>query len=488
MFAAIWIPGFRLQAAQRWREEQPLVAVIDSAESRALILDASPAARASGVYGGMTATQGIARCPGLHILPRCLSQESACAALLVECAFGFSPRVEATAPDTVTIDLSKAPRNACWQRLGDEMVSRLKNESLTAVVGVASNADHALLAAHAASTVHVVYDGATFCAALPIASLGPSEPMQAIFEDWGIRTVGDFLRLPKPEVVARLGVEAEQLWKRASGRSKRALRLAQPLESFVEAFEFEYAVATTEPLLFLLKRFLDSLCARIRDQHRVAGRMRFTLPLDDGTCHKREFSVPAPTTVVDVLYRIIDTHIETLRLEQQPVGVHLELLAAAPLGRQLGLFEKGLRDPNGFGETLARLKAVVGDDSVGMPVSVDSHRPDVCAVAEFEENATVAPLPIEFGLPLRRLRPPVAVTVRLFNFQPIWIDAPGWGGPVSHVAGPYRFSGDWWSGAPWAIEEWDVEIEGRGLIRLGRRGDLWTLEGIYHLSHGSLLH
>jgi protein ImuB len=334
----------------------------------------------------------------------------------------------------------------------------------------------------------VVYDGSAFCAALPVAALEPDARTLSILEDWGIRTIGDLLRLPKADVVSRLGAEAEKMWKRASGRSKRALRLPRPLESFVEAFEFEYAVETTEPLMFLLRRFLDSLCARIRDQHRVVGRMRFTLPLDDAGKHEREFAVPAPTTSVDVLFRIIDTHVETLRLEQQPVGIRLELLAAAPLGRQLALFEKGLRDPNGFGETLARLQAVVGDGGVGMPSIANSHRPDACMMAEFDEAASSASVPIQFGLPLRRLRPPSPIGVRISNSEPAWVDAPGWGGPVVRAGGPYRFSGEWWAGAPWAIEEWDVQIDGRGLVRLGLRENCWTIEGIYNLAHGSQLH
>lgn len=488
MFAAIWIPSFCLQAAQRWRDEPPAVAVIDGTQNRALILDVSPAARREGVHAGMTAAQGLARCPALRILQRSLSQEAACSALIVEAGFGFSPRVEATAPDTATLDLTTAPKNTCWQQLGDQMIERLKTEALDVAVGFAPNADHALLAAQYASPVHVVYDGAVFCANLPVSALTPDARMLTILNDWGIRTIGEFLKLPKAEMVARLGTDATRMWKQASGRHKRALRVSEPTESFMEAFEFEYPVETTEPLLFLLRRFLDSLCARIRAQHRVVGRIQLTLPLDDGACHVREFAVPAPTTLVEVLYRIIDTHIETLRLEQQPVGIRLALVALAPLGRQLALFEKGLRDPNGFGETLARLKAVVGDGSVGMPAHADTHRPEVCVVAEFEESGAITALPVEFGLPLRRLRPPAPIGVRLLHRQPVWIDAPRWAGPVQQVAGPYRFSGDWWSGAPWAIEEWDAQIEGRGLVRLGRRGELWTIEGIYNLSHGCLLY
>ncbi len=485
MFAAIWIPNFRLQAAGRWREKTLASAVIDTSESRALILEASAAAKASGVQAGITSAQALARCPGLNILPRSIAQEEACGAVLLETAFAFSPRVEKTAADLATLDLTTALRNACWQRLGETIVDRLRAEALSAVAGFAPNPDHAALAARCASPVNVVYDGAAFCAGLPLASLAPDPATLAILSEWGIRTIGELLRLPKTDVITRLGPEATRLWRQASGRSRRTLRLALPRECFVENYAFDHPVETTEPLLFLLRRFLDALSKRIRDQHRVTGRMRFTLPLDDGTRHEREFAVPAPTTDADVLFRIIDTHVESLRLDQQPVGLRLELLAAAPLGRQLALFEKGLRDPNGLGETLARLQAVVGKGCVGTPVHGDTHQPDTCGLTEFDDQAVAStPAGICFGLPLRRLRPPAQVRVRLAANVPAWIDALDWAGPVERVSGPYRLSGAWWSEATWAIEEWDAEIDGRGLVRLGRRTDGWTIEGIYNLCNG----
>jgi protein ImuB len=483
MFGVIWLPDARLQAALRWREKPAAAAVIDRAETRAVILEVCPGARAGGVRAGLTAAQGLARCPGLRILPRSPAQEDACAALLVETALGFSPAVEATAADTVTLDLTTAPRSACWQQMGEEMCRRLHTEGVEAVVGFAPHPDHARLAARCAAPVNVVYNGALFCGTLPVTALEPDARQAGILHDWGIHTIAELLRLPRAETIARLGGDAQRLWEQASGRRRRVLRLERPREVFREAFDFEYPVETTEPLRFLLRRFLETLCARVRDQHRVVGRLRLALPLDDGGCHERELAVLAPTSAVEGLYRLLDTHLETLRLDRQPTGLRLELFAAAPLGRQLDIFARGLRDPNGFGATLAQLKAVVGEDAVGRPKHSDTHRPDAGGLEDFEETPEAGPVPPDFGLPLRRLRPPVPIRVQVRGSQPVWIDAVDWAGPVVQAGGPYRFSGAWWTGAPWAIEEWDVQVDGRGLLRLGRRAEGWTVEGIYNLAH-----
>jgi protein ImuB len=52
---------------------------------------------------------------------------------------------------------------------------------------------------------------------------------------------------------------------------------------------------------------------------------------------------------------------------------------------------------------------------------------------------------------------------------------------VTHCAGPWRSSGDWWTPHPWSRDEWDVELSNRGLYVLvhDRRSDAWALEGQY---------
>ena len=89
--------------------------------------------------------------------------------------------------------------------------------------------------------------------------------VQEIFEilhKWGIHTLGQLAALDKEQVGARLGPEAIRLWERANGQSNRVLKLIRPPESFEESFEFENEIETAEPLLFMLRRFLEQLAVR----------------------------------------------------------------------------------------------------------------------------------------------------------------------------------------------------------------------------------
>ncbi len=476
MFAALWLPVFRLQAALRWRDVASPAGLVDGDAAKGTILEINSAAEISRVQPGLTPAQALARCPALRIVSRSIAQEAACHALLVELALEFSPRVEATRAGLCTLDLSGAAKGVCWQRLAQEMVARCAAEGFEARVGVADRPDHAWLAACRADPVNVVYDGAPFCAALPIDVLEPSAELAAILEDWGVRTVGEFLKLPAQSAIERLGPEAARLRRNASARSKRVLRLERPVERHVEAFDFDYAIETTEPLLFLLRRFVDCLSSRLRAMHRVAAALTLTLPTDNGPVYTRTFSIPTPTADADAWFRILSTHLEELTLDHQPVGVRLRVDAAAAAGKQLHLFESSLRDPNRFGETLARLKALVGEAGVGVPQPADSHEPGAFRAMEFVEAGDDVPILSLRGLPLRRHRRARHIAVKHANGRPSWIEGHG---PVVNTRGPFGLSGGWWD-RNWRVMEWDVEAGDGQLLRIAwRPGGRWTVEGSY---------
>src|SRR2546423_7102145 len=96
----------------------------------------------------------------------------------------------------------------------------------------------------------------------------------AILHQWGIHTVGQLAKLERNDLAARLGGRAIELWERANGRSQRMLKLISPPEIFAESFEFENEIETSEPLLFMLRRFLQQLATRLSAIYLVAQELR----------------------------------------------------------------------------------------------------------------------------------------------------------------------------------------------------------------------
>src|SRR5438132_10947255 len=123
----------------------------------------------------------------------------------------------------------------------------------------------------------------------------------AILHKWGIHTLGQLAALDKEELRARLGPEAVRLWERANGRSNRLLKFVQPPKSFDESFEFEHEIETAQPLLFMLRRFLEQLALRLSGIYLVAREVRLRITFANKHSYARIFKIPQPTNDVDLL-------------------------------------------------------------------------------------------------------------------------------------------------------------------------------------------
>ena len=247
--------------------------------------------------------------------------------------------------------------------------------------------------------------------------------------------------------------------------------------------EFEAEIETLEPLLFILRRFLDRLTLELTAAQYVAAEIALTLRLAGGPPHVRDFRLPAPTADPEILFRAVHTHLESLQTASAIRAVELRLAPTRPLVRQAGLFETGLRDPHGFAETLARVVALVGSDRVGTPQLVDTHRPDAVKLAP---PAATVPAPAApalhppLGAPLRRFRPPLPARLEFTERRPSFLWTERLQGEIAAYFGPWRASGDWWqTDQAWRRTEWDIALAAGGLYRLILIDDAYFLEGEY---------
>jgi protein ImuB len=344
----------------------------------------------------------------------------------------------------------------------------------------------------------------------------------AILHKWGIHTLGQLAALDKEQLGARLGPEAVRMWERANGQSNRLLKLVRPPEAFEESFEFEHEIETAEPLLFMLRRFLEQLSLRLSAIYLVAKeltlRITFANPpavRRDGFAaankqrYERVFKIPQPTNDVDLLFRMLHTHLENFKSEDAITAVSLDAQPIKPPKQQFGLFETTLRNPNQLSETLARLTALLGADRVGTPVLEETHRPDAFHIEPFSWNVTSGAgnggrssatpglhsqargsSPLHTLHPaLRRFRTPTSASVFISENVPAHFQSKKISGKLVDQRGPYLASGNWWDEKIWSRSEWDLQLENNVLIRChqspsslrsGVAGvEKWEVDGIY---------
>src|SRR6059036_1245804 len=214
-----------------------------------------------------------------------------------------------------------------------------------------------------------------------------------ILHKWGIHTLGQFAVLDREQLGARLGPEAVRMWERANGRSNRVLKLLRPPESFEESFEFENEIETAESLLFMLRRFLEQLAVRLAAIYLVAKELTLQITFANKRSYERVFKIPQPTNDVDLLFRMLQTHLENFRSEHPIVAVALSAQPSKPAKEQFGLFETTLRNPHQLSETLARLTALLGANRVGTPVLEETHHPDAFRMEPFSWSSVESAVP-----------------------------------------------------------------------------------------------
>ena len=324
-----------------------------------------------------------------------------------------------------------------------------------------------------------------------------------ILRRWGIESLGQFAALEKEAVAARLGPIGVELWDRATGNATRLLTLVPVRESFEEEFEFENEIETSEPLLFILRRFLQQFSVRLNALHFVVSELQLEIRFGDKSNYTHRFKIPEPTNNVETLFRMLHTHLENFTSSAPIVSVALKAETTKPSFEQFHLFETALRDPTRLTETLARLSGLLGSECVGTPVLEETHRPDSFRMEPFSwqlpdqrvgasavasgssahittpsGNALTtahAPMPVA----LRRFRSPVPASVLTDENQPAHFRSAGVHGAVRANKGPYRVSGNWWDENAWNCVEWDVELENGAVCQCHSSGSQWALDGIY---------
>jgi protein ImuB len=331
----------------------------------------------------------------------------------------------------------------------------------------------------------------------------------ATLHKWGVHSLGQLAALDKEQLGARLGPEAIRMWERANGRSNRLLKLIRPPESFHESFEFEREIETAEPLLFMLRRFLEQLAVRLAAIYLVAKELTLRITFANSRqdepavagkqSYERVFKIPQPTNDVDLLFRMLQTHLENFRSEHPIVAVALSAEPIKPAGEQFGLFETTLRNPHQLSETLARLTALLGSDRIGTAVLEETHRPDAFRMQPFSWQLNSAAdnggrssatprlqrearrsSPLHILCPaLRRFRPAVSASLLQDKDTPAHVCSAEISGKIIAQRGPYFLSGNWWDEKSWARAEWDLQLQNGELVRAHERDGVWKIDGVY---------
>ena len=441
---------------------------------------------------------------------------------LREFAYSFSPIIEETRADTVAIDVDGCELlfGSAYE-LANEVAVRAKDSrthgglEMAVNVAIAANPDAAIHAATRLKGITFVSTGEelTCLGDFPLDHLDYSlvniekKVAADILETlklWGVRTFADLASLPTAGVSERLGQEGIKLQQLAAGKTERQLRVKQPEPVFANSIELEHALSELEPLSFIFARLLHQLCAALDAYALATNELSIAMQLEDRTTHERKLSLPHPMRDHKVFLKLLllDTEMHPPQSAVRTISISCE--PVKPRVLQNGLFVPLAPAPDKLELTLARLAKLVGEENIGSPVVLDTHRPDAFNIKRFTLQTDSAvrkrrskgnrqpAIGNRRCLGFRMFRPPLRAIVQADQGWPTQVSA--WSkqrsvyGKVVSVAGPWRTTGDWWRDDRWARDEWDVTIESgnktnvqQSLYRIYRElnSKNWFVEGNY---------
>ncbi len=554
--ACLLVPDLPLVAALRAHPERvgrPL-AIASGPGPRAEIIPVSPEAARAGVRPLSSAVQARAACAELSVCIASPALERAARDALLDAALSCSPRA-APGPRAsgayageAAVHLDASGITSLFHSeagFAAALAARAQNLGLRGAVAVAGSRSVAHLAARlagarltgarlrsaasspGASEVLVLPSGAEgdFLAPLPIDLLDPDDELAEALTRFGVRSIGELVRLPRRGLLTRLGPKALGLVALARGEEVDAPLPHLAESRLEEAIDLEFPIDQLEPLTFVVRGLLSRLARRLETRSLTCGDLDLTLGLGERARDARRIGVAAPTLDVRVLLRLV-----YLALEARPPDAPVETVQLATVGAparsdQLDFFRPPGPAPAVLSRTLAELEALCGSGRIGAPEVADDHDPQAFGLTPFahaeprarggqtpqgkaakrprseaqqgrrprsEPKANGGRLlpdanggrPCKTGLQLavRALRPPVPAWVRVRHGRPEWVESAVARGRVVHLAGPWRTTGAWWSRVKhFAYDSFDLQTSDGALTRL--RFDLihetWHVDAVY---------
>jgi protein ImuB len=469
LYACLYAKQFPAQAVLRLRpelRERPVV-IVEGEPPLQTVCSFNAKARYLGIVPGMTRVE-LDTFSSLIALPRSRTEEVSTHAVMLECAGAFSPRVEDRSEGSAflcVIDIAGTEKLlGPPEVLARELLRRVQCLGVSASVAISGNFYAALSYVRGSSSrVGFMASGneGPALATWPLKVLDLSSQHAETFALWGIRTLGALAALPEKELIARIGQEGRRLRQLARGELPHHFVPYEAAFELQERMELDTPVEQLDSLLFVLGVMLEQLILRATARVLALASVIITLSLEGGATHIRTVRPALPTNDRPLWLKLLHLDLEAHPPQAAIVAVTLAAEPGSTSRVQLGLFSPQLPEPMRLDVTLARIRALVGDECVGSPVLRDTNQPDGFRVEPFKipsapsvhssSSATASS-----SAAMRELRPPERASITLRDRQPSSFVFRDCRYEVEHAYGPWLAEGDWWNRQTWALEQWDL--------------------------------
>ncbi|MEO7672501.1 MAG: hypothetical protein ABIU09_00310 [Pyrinomonadaceae bacterium] len=401
--------------------------------------------------------------------------------ILVSVARQFSYSIEVI-DDGLLFDVSGLERLIGKTGLiAQKILEQLQKDNVPGHIAVADTIDTAILLARQNKGVeHAVHSPDPF-QQLPLHDLQIEQDTLNVLSELGIKNVGQILDIPHDELIGRYGRRFQEVIDVIEQKGSSLLTPNVKENHVSWAYQLDFPVEDFEQLIFLLNHGLDKLFAQVGHHGFSTEHLDISFQLSNRTAKAYEIKMSFPTLDKAFWLKLSNLRISLDPPESEIMSVSVVSHFTKPRPSQRGLYAVSRPEPESLLLTVNKLKKLVGEDNVGVPVLLDQRLAEA-----FDLDAEKLPQGkerleshIESSIiAFSYFHPPLRAEVLVRDSRLIFIRTDHFSAHVTEYSGVWKTNSRWWDKS-WKTQEWDVEVEDNGVYRLCKVGKEWFLAGEY---------
>ena len=371
---------------------------------------------------------------------------------------------------------------------------------------------------------------------LPLGNLLIDNDTLNVFSDLGIKSIRDLRQIPRDELINRYGQQFKNILDVIEQKAGRLMMPNVKENRSSWAYQLDFPVDDFEQLIFILNHGLDKLLAQIAQCGFSTEQLDIFFRLQNKTERTYEIKTSFPTLEKTFWLKLINLRISLDPPESEIIAISVTSHFTPPRPAQRGLYAVSRPDPEKMFLTVNKLKKLVGESQVGVPVLLDQRAEKAFALdpeaipegkenvecgvrsAEFVSNAECGVRSAESApssdrdeiqlestevrssnsalrtphsafqedsafeknpvIAFSYFNPPVPAEVLVRDKKLIFLRTQYFSGHVVKYSGVWKANSKWWDKS-WKAQEWDIEIEAGGVYRLCKIDKAWFLAGEY---------
>jgi len=397
-------------------------------------------------------------------------------------------------------------------KISNKILAELKKNSISGSIAVANTIDTAMLLARdkfqdASSNPKSKIQNPKSFSQLSLENLLIDEDTQHVFSDLGIKSVRDLQQVPKDELINRYGQQFQNVIDVLEQKSSRLLTPNVKDNKVSWDYNLDFPVDDFEQLVFILNHGLDRLLTQTLRYGFSTEQLDIVFRLQNRTERRYEIKTSFPTLEKTFWLKLINLRISLDPPESEIVAIHVTSNFTPPRPAQRGLYAVSRPDPERLLLTVNKLKKLVGDENVGVPVLLDQRVEKAFTLdadampsgkevinkevqdmrpKQIPQRTATQPQEIQNQISespnaviaFSYFNPPIPADVLVREKRLVFLRTQYFSGHVTKYSGVWKANSKWWDKS-WKAQEWDVEIEGYGVYRLSRVNNDWFLVGEY---------